>query len=95
MVARNYIQSDGYGGVFTDDSGQEVNLPKVNNFISIGVPNRGASQAWRPTQNDFYSREGINPIANQGRYLLRNILSSAFKKVTRKKNPKTIALTVS
>ena len=28
LVARSYIQSDAYGGAFTDDSGQQVNLPK-------------------------------------------------------------------
>ena len=92
LVARSYIQSDGYGKVFTDDNGKQVNLPTINNFISIGVPNRGASQAWRPTQNDFYSRKGLNPVANQGRFLLRTILSSAFEKVTREDDPATITL---
>ncbi|MDJ0594391.1 MAG: malectin domain-containing carbohydrate-binding protein [Pleurocapsa sp. MO_226.B13] len=92
LVARSYIQSDAYGATFTDDNGEQVNLPTVNNFISIGVPNRGASQAWRPTQNDFYSRKGLNPVANQGRFLLRTILSSAYEKATRDNNPATIAL---
>lgn len=92
LVARSYIQSNAYGASFTDDNGKQVNFPEVNNFISIGVPNRGASQAWRPVQNDFYAREGFNPIKNIGRFLLRNILSSAFKKVTKENDPATITL---
>ena len=100
LVARSYIQSDAYGGAFTDDSGQQVNLPKVDNFISIGVPNRGASQAWNPIQNNFNTidYDGLNDfdfrdlVANQGRLLLHSILRSAFQKVTRQNNPETIAL---
>ena len=91
LVARSYIQSDAYGQVFTDDNGEQVNLPTVNNFISIGVPNRGASQAWRPTQNDFFSGDGLKP-ENEGRFLIHKILRSAYKKVTRENNPETIAL---
>ena len=52
LVTRSYIQSDAYGGAY-DDDGTLRALPKVNNFFMAAVPNRGASKAWRPLQNDF------------------------------------------
>jgi Ca2+-binding RTX toxin-like protein len=59
LVARSYIQSDAYEKLitFTDDNGNTIStkLPKVNNFIGLGVPHRGASLAWNPMNNNIDS----------------------------------------
>jgi parallel beta-helix repeat protein len=48
IVARSYIQSDAYGG--RDGS---LVLPRVHDLVMLGVPNRGASKAWNPLQDDW------------------------------------------
>jgi hypothetical protein len=49
-TVRSYIQSDSYGQIF-DNSGTK--LPEINDFISLGVPYRGASLPWNPLNNNF------------------------------------------
>ena len=49
-TVRSYIQSDGYGKVF-DQNGTK--LPEIDNFISLGVPYRGASIPWNGLNNNF------------------------------------------
>jgi uncharacterized repeat protein (TIGR01451 family) len=48
LVTRAYIQSGAYGG-----SSGTLNLPKIDNFIMLGVPNEGAPQAWNPINDDW------------------------------------------
>jgi hypothetical protein len=50
------------------------NLPKVNNLIMIGVPNRGASKAWNPLHDNW----GVD-IAFQ--LVLSKILNMGYQKV--------------
>jgi uncharacterized repeat protein (TIGR01451 family) len=50
LVTRAYIQSGAYGG-----SSGTLNLPKVDNFIMLGVPNAGAPKAWNPINDDWNS----------------------------------------
>lgn len=49
LVARTYIQSDAYGG----DTGVGIKLPKIDNLIMFGVPNRGASKAMNPLNDNW------------------------------------------
>lgn len=55
LVTRSYIQSNVYNASYVDeDSGFETHtLPKINHFVSVGVPHRGASKAWGPLNNEF------------------------------------------
>ncbi|TVP76127.1 MAG: LEPR-XLL domain-containing protein, partial [Puniceicoccaceae bacterium] len=48
LVARTYIQSTAY-----NESNGEIVLPEINNLILVGVPNRGASKAWNPLNDNF------------------------------------------
>ena len=56
-TVRSYIQSDAYGAVFDDKGTQstedDIKLPEINNFISLGVPYRGASIPWNGLNNNF------------------------------------------
>jgi uncharacterized repeat protein (TIGR01451 family) len=60
LVTRTYIQSDAYGGSFGD-----LNLPKIDNFIMVGVPNAGAPQAWNPINDDWNSNSAYKLIVRQ------------------------------
>lgn len=76
LVTRSYIQSNGYGGTFKfNDNGKviDLNLPKINNFFMIGVPNRGVSKAWNPLNNNF--------IGGPGAELLKLVCELALTKV--------------
>jgi hypothetical protein len=54
LVARSYIQSDAYNDVYgQDDQGNDLRLPKIDNFIMLAVPHQGASKAWNPLHDDF------------------------------------------
>lgn len=54
MVTRAYIQSDAYGGNLSKPSAGGVSqLPRVNNFIMVGIPNFGANKAWNPLNDNF------------------------------------------
>ena len=73
-VVRSYIQSTAY-------QEDDFSLPKIDNFITLGVPFRGVSNPWNPRQNDF----DANPIL----YLARLIAKTAQTKVV---NGKAITL---
>ena len=49
-TVRSYIQSDAYGQAFDSDG---TKLPEIDNFISLGVPYRGASIPWNGLNNNF------------------------------------------
>ncbi len=53
LVTRTYLQSDYYRASYTNAAGEERTLAAVHDFFLVGVPNRGASVAWLPLQNDF------------------------------------------
>lgn len=72
LVTRAYIQSDAYGGVY--DNINNYKLPKIRNFVMIGVPNRGASKPWNPIHDNW-----TGDIAY--RLVLSKIVNSAYKKV--------------
>lgn len=77
LVTRAYIQSDAYGESFLSfDSSSRLNLPKVNNFLMVGVPNRGASKAWNPLHNNFI-------IESAYRFVLSKILNNSYQKISK------------
>lgn len=76
LVTRTYIQSDAYGGVY--DNVNNYLLPKIRNFIMIGVPNRGASKPWNPIHDNW-----TGDIAY--RLVLSKIVNSAYQKVLQDK----------
>ncbi|HNL90093.1 MAG TPA: Ig-like domain-containing protein, partial [Nitrospira sp.] len=56
LVGRAYIQSGAYGTddeFFDPELDRWFKLPKVRNFITLGVPNRGAAKAWNFLQDDW------------------------------------------
>jgi Ca2+-binding RTX toxin-like protein len=74
LTTRAYIQDeDAYGKKFTTIAGKDINLPKVDNFITLGVPYRGGTTAWNLLHNDF---DGA-PFTT----FLGQILRVAYKKV--------------
>jgi Ca2+-binding RTX toxin-like protein len=77
-TVRSYIQSDGYGQVF-DNNGTK--LPEINQFISLGVPYRGASIPWNALNNDF-----------DGGIVLQLAQKIAHAAYVKAKNGKTISL---
>jgi Tol biopolymer transport system component len=70
LVARTYIQSPAYNATFTTGK----RLPLVRNLFMVGVPNRGASKAWNPI-NDNWNVE----LAY--RMVLSKIINRAYQKV--------------
>jgi probable HAF family extracellular repeat protein len=72
LVTRTYIQSNAYGDIY--DAGNDYKLPKIRNFVMIGVPNRGASKAWNPIRDNWIA----DPVY---RYVLSKILNRAYQKV--------------
>ncbi len=72
LVTRSYIQSNAYGDIY--DSMNNYRLPKIRNFVMIGVPNRGASKAWNPSQDNWIA--DIAYIA-----VLSKIINRAYQKV--------------
>jgi len=57
LVVRSYLESDAYGGAFTSPNlpvgFNSLPLPRVNNFIMVGVPNRGAVLPWNPLHDNW------------------------------------------
>ncbi|MBE9105794.1 hypothetical protein IQ229_12810, partial [Nostoc cf. edaphicum LEGE 07299] len=80
IVARTYIQSDAYGQPFQyqDDSGNNIqaNLPKVDNLITVGVPNRGSSLPWNPLNNNIFG--------GSASLFLGSATKAAYQKVTQR-----------
>ena len=72
LVARTYIQSDAYGGVY--DPANDYHLPTIDQFIMVGVPNRGASKAWNPIHNNWIADDVY-------RVVLSKIVNRAYQKV--------------
>ncbi|MCC7165074.1 MAG: DUF3466 family protein [Anaerolineae bacterium] len=72
LVARAYIQSGAYGDEY--DAVNHYDLPEVDQFIMIGVPNRGASKAWNPLHDNW-----IADVAY--RAVLSKIINRAYQKV--------------
>ncbi|HUN66663.1 MAG TPA: T9SS type A sorting domain-containing protein [Bacteroidota bacterium] len=70
LVARTYIQSPACGGTFAGGR----RLPRVENLIMVGVPNRGASKAWNPLHDNW----GVD-ITFQ--LVLSKILNLGYQKV--------------
>ncbi len=85
LVTRAYIQSDAYGGSVGD-----LQLPKVDNFIMLGVPNQGASMAWNLLNDDWDNNLFYGQI-------LRNYVNDAYRSVQKggtidKQNAPSISL---
>lgn len=72
LVTRTYIQSSAYGGEY--DPVNHYKLPKIDQFIMVGVPNRGASKAWNPLHDNW-----IADVAY--RAVLSKIVNRAYQKV--------------
>ncbi len=72
LVARTYIQSDAYGGVY--DNTNNYKLPKVRNLVMIGVPNRGASKPWNPLNDNWIADPAY-------RFVLSKMINRAYQKV--------------
>lgn len=55
LITRTYIQSDTYNACLggATDCAPENRLPKIHDFIMLGVPHRGASKAWNALRDDF------------------------------------------
>jgi hypothetical protein len=70
LVARTYIQSAAYG----DEYAPGRRLPKIDNLILVGVPNRGASKAWNPLHDNWAG----DPAFQLG---LSKIINRAYQKV--------------
>lgn len=70
LVARTYIQSGAYGR----DYAAGLALPKINNLIMIGVPNRGASKVWNILHDNWSS-----DLAFQ--FVLSKIVRRAYRQV--------------
>jgi Tol biopolymer transport system component len=75
LVTRSYIQSTAYEDTFMTSDGERT-LPRVNEFIMLGVPNRGASKAWNPLNDNW----GIDPAYQ---LVLSKIVNRAWEKVVR------------
>lgn len=70
LVARTYIESPAYGGIFAGDR----KLPKIRNLVMIGVPNRGAAKVWNPLQDNWR-------IDVSFKLVLSKIVNLAYQKV--------------
>jgi uncharacterized delta-60 repeat protein len=72
LVTRSYIQSGAYGDVY--DAVNNYKLPRIRNFMMIGVPNRGASKAWNPLHDNWIADPAY-------RFVLSKIVNRAFQKI--------------
>ena len=72
LVARTYIQSAAYGGEYTPGR----RLPRIENLIMVGVPNRGASKAWNPLHDNWVVDRAFQMV-------LSKIINRAYQKVLR------------
>ncbi|MGH7898255.1 MAG: esterase/lipase family protein, partial [Candidatus Binatia bacterium] len=70
LVARSYIQSPAYGAAY---SGTKT-LPKIENLIMVGVPNRGASKAFNPWHDNWVVDPSFQVV-------LSKIVNRAYQKV--------------
>jgi len=72
LVARTYIQSDAYKAEYKATFGT-VQLPAIDKFVMVGVPNRGAAKAWNPLIDNFK-----NDISF--RWILSKVINEAYEK---------------
>ena len=63
LVARAYIQSEAYGGHVSGPGGYD--LPVINDFIMVGVPNQGAAKAWNMLANDWDADDGFRIVISK------------------------------
>ena len=70
LVARTYIESAAYGDAYAPGK----DLPRIDNLIMVGVPNRGASKAWNPLHDNWGG-----DIAFQ--VVLSKIVNRAYQKI--------------
>jgi hypothetical protein len=73
LVARSYIQSAAYGGLFNTAAGSQ-RLPKIKNLILVAVPHQGASKVW----NLMHDNWSADPAY---KYVLSRIVSRAYQHV--------------
>ena len=74
LLARAYMESDAYGDTY--GAGPQK-LPKIDEFIMLGVPNQGASKAWNILHDDW----NIDPEFG---IVIKNIIARAFNNVVQK-----------
>lgn len=53
FLARSYIESPAYGGVYTDANGMSRTLPKIHDLILGADPSFGTVHSWRPWNGNF------------------------------------------
>jgi hypothetical protein len=71
LVARTYIQS----GAYDAPTSGGLDLPRVNDLIMVGVPNRGASKAWNVLHNDW-------DVETAFRIVLSKVVAGAWERLT-------------
>lgn len=93
LVARAYVQSDAYGDSFESKTLGALTLPKIDNFIMLGVPNKGAPLAWNVLNDDwnvnfpFTSADRDIPVLGLAQQdivfgqLIRNFANVPYQKV--------------
>ena len=74
LIARAYIESDAYGASFNSPAFGALPLPKINNFIMVGVPNRGMTLPWNPLHNNFSG----DP---KTQFIFSSVIDRAYKQV--------------
>lgn len=79
LVTRVYIQSDAYGQVMP---GGAYNLPKVHDFVMMGVPNRGVSKAWNALLDDWSLDNSSKVVLSKILYAAYQILATPGGKIT-------------
>lgn len=76
LVARTYIQSDAYNATIPGITGHTTKLPKIDNFVMVGVPNRGASKAFNAL-NDNWAL-GLDKSDSKSYIVLSKLLKQAW-----------------
>lgn len=74
IVSRTYIQSDAYGEEFVEPGLGVLELPRVNYFFMLGVPNRGASLPWNALHDNWVAAAAY-------KHVLSKIVNGAYQKV--------------
>lgn len=57
IITRAYVQSPAYGQEYAGGK----NLPQVNNFVMMSVPNRGYTQPWNLLHDNYVDYFGYTP----------------------------------
>lgn len=72
LVTRSFIQSNAYDAIYKSTFG-DVALPRIDKFVMVAVPNRGAAKAWNPLHDDWN-----DDFAYQ--FVLSKVLNEAWEK---------------